>query len=168
MKVCIYTQKSVEGEPAVPVKEDNILRAIRSIKKFLRIAKMNELYVTKPYLEEHKKRRKSFERSVLFSSIIAGFVILLSIIFPIINKGMLDLSLIFLAFILAGFILALPLFKYTPAIENSEPSIIQPAKSSKTKESVEKAKEPDKEKNRKIVKKAKQKKPAKTKTKKAK
>ena len=62
MKVCISCQKDMEGKRAVPVKEDRIIRVIRTIKKTLGIAQMNELFVCEIDLEEHVQRRKSFEK----------------------------------------------------------------------------------------------------------
>ena len=87
MKICIYTQKSVEGQKAVPIKEDRIIRIIREIKKMVGIAKMNELYVSEPHLEEHKKRRKGFEKQLLFASVLAGLIVVI-VLFSLIFSGM--------------------------------------------------------------------------------
>ncbi|MFZ5500640.1 MAG: hypothetical protein ACOY58_01830, partial [Candidatus Micrarchaeota archaeon] len=72
MKICVSCENDVAGKEAYPVKEDRIIRAIRSIKKALKIAQMNELYVCKDCLEAHGKKRKSFEKTMLFAAILAA------------------------------------------------------------------------------------------------
>jgi energy-converting hydrogenase Eha subunit A len=123
MRICIYTQKSVEGQLAVPVRDDRVIRTIRAVKKFFGIAQMNELYVSVPHLEEHKKRRRSFEKSLLFASVFAGLVIVV-VLFSLVFSGRFDLWAIVSAFIIAGFVLALPLFKYSPALEAVDPKVV--------------------------------------------
>lgn len=123
MRICIYTQKSVDGQLAVPVRDDRIIKTIRAVKKFFGIAQMNELYVSAPHLEEHKKRRRSFEKSLLFASVFAGLIIVV-VLFSLIFSGRFDLWAIASAFIIAGFVLALPLFKYSPAIAGTDPAVV--------------------------------------------
>lgn len=123
MKICIYTQKSVEGQLAVPVRDDRVIRTIRSVKKFFGIAQMNELYVSVPHIEEHRKRRRAFEKSLLFASVFAGLIIVV-VIFSLVLSGRFDVWAIASAFIIAGFVLALPLFKYSPALEARDPIVV--------------------------------------------
>ncbi len=123
MRICIYTQKSVDGQLAIPVQDDRIIRTIRSVKKFFGIAQMNELYVSAPHLEEHRKRRRGFEKSLLFASVFAGLIIVV-VLFSLILSGRFDLWAIASAFIIAGFVLALPLFKYSPALSATEPIVV--------------------------------------------
>ena len=146
MRICIYTQESVEGQKAIRVKEDRIIRTIRKIKQAFGIAQMNELYVSEEHLKEHKKRRGSFEKSMLFASVFAGFIIVI-VLFSLIFSGRFDLWAVVSAFIIAGFILALPLFKYSPALEGDEPKIVGSAPSEK------KAPAPKKEAKKKVAKK---------------
>ncbi|MBN1169774.1 hypothetical protein JXA56_02015 [Candidatus Micrarchaeota archaeon] len=123
MKVCIYTQENVDGKSAIPVKEDRIIYAIRKIKKIFGIAQMNELYVSEDHVKEHLKRRKSFERSMLFVSVFAGLIMILAL-FSMVYSGRIDLWALISAFIISGFVLVLPLFKYSPALQWDEPKTI--------------------------------------------
>jgi hypothetical protein len=116
MKVCITCQSDVSAKTAYPIKEDRIIRTIRAVKKTLGIAQMNELYVCKDCLGKHAERRKSFEKSMLFSSVFAG-LILVVLLAAIVLSGRFDAWAIVSAFIVAGFILALPVFRYAPAVE---------------------------------------------------
>ncbi|MBD3210947.1 hypothetical protein GF318_06230 [Candidatus Micrarchaeota archaeon] len=123
MKICIATQKSVEGKRAVKVKEDRIIKAIRAIKKALGIAQMNELYVSEEHLEEHLKRRRSFEKSILFASVVAGLLVI-AVLAALFLSGRFDLWAVVSALIVGTFVLALPLFKYAPAVESKVPKVI--------------------------------------------
>ncbi|MDD5171419.1 MAG: hypothetical protein PHF60_00080 [Candidatus ainarchaeum sp.] len=116
MKVCVACQANVENKAAVPIKEDRIIRTIRAIKKFFGVAQMNELYVCEADLPKHMERRRSFERTMLFASIFAGLVIIL-LLYSIISSGRFDAWAMVSAFVVALFVLALPLFRYTPAVE---------------------------------------------------
>ncbi|VVC04610.1 Uncharacterised protein [Candidatus Bilamarchaeum dharawalense] len=117
-KVCIMCQANVDGKPgAVAIREDRIITTIRTIKKKLGIAQMNQLYVCQTDLQKHSERRKSFEKSMMIATVLAG-VILVIMILAIILSGRLDAWAIVSAFILAGFVIILPVFKYTPATVN--------------------------------------------------
>jgi len=126
MKVCIACQKDVEGKKAVPVKEDRIIRTIRTVKKAMGIAQMNELYVCEADIEEHLKRRRSFEKSLLFASVLAGLIIVV-VLLALLLSGRFDLWALVSALIIGGFILVLPLFKYSPALEEGTPLHVGPA-----------------------------------------
>ena len=120
MKVCIACQADVEGKQAVPIKEDRIIRVIRAIKRVFGVAQMNELYVCQADLPKHAERRRSFERTMLFASIFAGIMVLLilySIVTTLLGSGHFDLWAPVSAIVVAFFVLTLPLFRYTPAIE---------------------------------------------------
>ncbi len=121
MKVCIVCEKEITDNKATAVKEDRIIRTLRSIKGMFKIAKKNELYVCSEDLKKHEERRKSFEKGVLFASIGAGIVIVV-IIAKTVLSGFEGWS-IASGFVLAGFILMLPLFRYTPAVEGGTSSI---------------------------------------------
>jgi hypothetical protein len=118
MKVCITCQQSVEGKRAVRVREDRVIRAIRAIKKALRIAQMNELYVCEADIRKHLEHRRAFEKMLLFASILAGLIVVLLIGLLLIS-GRFDLWAMFSSLIIAGFVLVLPLFRYAPALEES-------------------------------------------------
>ena len=160
MKICIYTQESIEGQKAVRIKEDRIIRTIRTIKRAIGIARMNELYVSEPHLEEHRKRRKSFEKSMLFASVLAGLIVVV-VVFSLLFAGNFDFWAIVSAFILGAFVLVLPLFKYSPALEpgppvlvSAEPAKPEPAKPEPAKAEKARAEKP-KKKSRKAPKKKK-------------
>ena len=116
MRVCISCQKDVSGKSAYPIKEDRIIRVIRAAKKALGIAQMNELYVCQDCLAKHGERRKSFEKSMLFASVFAGLVLVV-LLAAIVLSARFDAWAVVSAFIVAGFILVLPVFKYAPAVE---------------------------------------------------
>jgi hypothetical protein len=149
MKICIYTQKSVEGERAIPIQEDRIIRGIRAIKKIFGVAQNNELFVSEAYLQEHTKRRKSFEKSMLFASVLAGLVFI-AVLYSIVSTGRFEGLAILSAFVIGGFILSLPLFKYSPGLSGDTPKLVgvsSPAKATKPKpKAVAKPKKPAKKK----------------------
>jgi hypothetical protein len=106
----------MSGKSAIPIREDRIIRTIRAIKKRFGVAQMNELFVCEADLPKHMERRRSFERTMLFASIFAGLVVIL-LLYSIISSGRFDAWAIVSAFVVALFVLALPLFRYTPAVE---------------------------------------------------
>ncbi len=116
MRVCIVCEGNVEGKKASKVREDKIIAAIRSVKKKLGIAKMNELYVCSECQDKHSSRRKEFEKLVLYATIFAGIILIL-LLGRMILLGSFDALAILFAFILGVFVLLLPLFKYVPAVE---------------------------------------------------
>ncbi len=148
MKICIYTQKTVEGERAIPIQEDRIIRGIRAIKKIFGVAQNNELFVSEAYLQEHSKRRKSFEKSMLFASVLAGLVFI-AVLYSIVSSGRFEVLAILSAFIIGGFILCLPLFKYSPGLSGDTPKLIGASSSpAKKPKAVSKEKKPAKKKKK--------------------
>lgn len=123
MKVCIACQADVSGKKAVRVKEDRIIKAIRKVKKAFKIAQMNELYVCEKDIPQHLERRRSFEKSLLFASVLGGLILVL-VIAVLLLSGKFEIWPIISAFIVAGFIIALPVFKYAPALEGKVPEIV--------------------------------------------
>ncbi|MFH1520262.1 MAG: hypothetical protein ABID61_01315 [Candidatus Micrarchaeota archaeon] len=119
MKICIICQATADSKSSTPIKEDKVIRIIRAIKKKLNIAQMNELYVCKNDLQKHSERRKSFEKSVMFASILAGIILVVSVL-SVVLSGKFELWGIISGIMLAGIIMLLPAFKYTPAIENKQ------------------------------------------------
>jgi energy-converting hydrogenase Eha subunit A len=126
MKICISCETNVEGKKAYKVKEDRIIGTVRRIKKAIGLAKNNELYVCENCLQKHMEKRKSFEKSVLFGTVIA-VVILVVLLGMLLLSGRFDIWAIVSTFIISGFVLALPLFKYAPALEGVPPSALMPS-----------------------------------------
>jgi energy-converting hydrogenase Eha subunit A len=116
MKVCVSCQMDVEGKKALPVREDRIIRTIRSVKRALNVAQNNELFVCQDCMPKHMERRKSFEKSMLFSSVFAA-LILVVLVAALLLSGRFDPWALISAVIVCGFILALPIFRYAPAVE---------------------------------------------------
>ena len=116
MKVCISCHSDVEGKKATRIREDRIIRVIRTIKRTFGIAQMNELYECEDDMQEHRKRRQSFEKSMLFASVLAGIVVVM-VLAALLLSGRFDPWPIVSAFIIGTFVLVLPLFKYAPALE---------------------------------------------------
>ncbi len=116
MKVCIICQQDVSAKAAAPIKEDRIIRTIRSVKKAFGLAQNNELFVCSDCTSKHTERRKSFEKSMLFASVLAGLVLVI-LLAAIVLSPRFDPWGLISAFVVALFVLALPVFKYTPAAE---------------------------------------------------
>ncbi len=131
MKVCIICQQDVAAKSAAPIKEDRIIRTIRAVKKAFGIAQNNELFVCSDCTSKHAERRKSFEKSMLFASVLAGLVLVV-LLAAVVLSGRFDPWGFVSAFVVALFILALPVFKYTPAAEalparaTPSPAIVPP------------------------------------------
>ncbi len=116
MKVCIVCSTNVEGKKASKVRDDRILKSIRSIKSLLKVAKMNELYVCENDLPKHAERRKKFERNLLIAMILSVLLFIL-FIYSAFAASRLDLWAAVSAVIISLFILAFPILTYAPAVE---------------------------------------------------
>jgi len=117
MKVCVTCQGDVEGKKAFPIQEDRIIGAIRAMKRILRVAQNNELYVCESCLPKHIERRRSFEKTLLFASVLAGLMLILVTISPLLS-GRFEAMAIFSGIVVAGLIISMPiLFKYVPAVQ---------------------------------------------------
>lgn len=128
-KICIVCQKDVAGLRALPVREDRVIKAIRGAKTVLGQVipflkpQNNQLFVCEACMPKHVETRRSFEKVMLFASIVAALMVLL-LIYSVISSGRFDAWVIVSALIVAVFMLALPLFRYTPAVE--EGTVQQP------------------------------------------
>jgi hypothetical protein len=116
MKVCISCETDVTGKKAYPIKEDRIIRAVRTVKKALGIAKMNDLYVCENCLEKHKGRRQSFEKSMLFATVLGGIIIIVMLGMMLLS-GKLDIWAAVSSIVIGGFVMVLPFFRYAPAVQ---------------------------------------------------
>lgn len=124
MKVCVDCQQDVVGKKAVKVKEDKTIRMLRGLKRFLRIAKENDLYVCEADLEKHLERRKSFEKTMLIFAAIAAFIVVLLFV-AILLSGRFEILTIISAILIGIFLFLFSvIFKYVPAVESLTPELV--------------------------------------------
>ena len=115
-KVCIIHQKESDG---IPVRDDLILKTIRGAKRMLKVSTGNQLVVCKAHVEEAKKRRAKFERSMMtLAGIGALFGVVMLAISILSQKSIFDVLraivlLVFLVLVMA----MLSLYQYFPALE---------------------------------------------------
>jgi uncharacterized membrane protein len=124
MKICIECEKDVSGKKAVKIREDRIIQAIRKVKEITRTAQGNELYVCEEHVEQHKTRRKKFERSILIFGILAGVVVVLLVGMLLMSEKF-DIILFIYSVLIGVFILAIAvIFRYCPGMENETPVLV--------------------------------------------
>lgn len=138
MKVCIECEKNVEGIKAVKIKEDNVILAIRSIKRALKASKENELYVCEEHLKKHIERRKSFQKSLVLFGVAAVLVFVLGLISMVLSGNFSILGFLAAIVIAAFLILFAVIFKYTPDVESSSLYLIPVAEEKPAKGKVKK------------------------------
>jgi fatty acid desaturase len=118
MRVCFVCQKEQRSGQGTPVKDDIVIRAIRRIKKAFGISTGNVLVVCDNCLEESKKRRQKFERSLLtFGGLGAVLGVILLIASILSGKSLIAIlqSIILLVFLVVVFSL-FSLLQYHPAV----------------------------------------------------
>jgi len=114
--MCVACQTEVTGRRALPVKEDRIIRTLRAVKKALGIAQNNQLFVCESCMPKHSERRRSFEKTLLFASVLAGIMLVLLILVPMLS-GRFEAWAIVSGIIVACFVVLVPIiFKYVPAV----------------------------------------------------
>ncbi|MBI2079311.1 hypothetical protein HYT84_00980 [Candidatus Micrarchaeota archaeon] len=117
MKVCIICQKDeTKTSMKLKVKDDQLIRVIRTIKSSIGVAKNNELYVCDSDIQAYKERRKKFERdAVLFGAVSIGIILVMGGL-PLL-AGQFNLFIILVSVLVAAFFfLFAVLFKYVPAV----------------------------------------------------
>lgn len=118
MRVCFVCQKEQKPGQGTPVKDDIVIRAIRRIKKAFGISTGNVLVVCNNCLEESKKRRQKFERSLLtFGGLGAVLGVILLIAAILSGKSLIAIlqSLLLLVFLVVIFSL-FSLLQYHPTV----------------------------------------------------
>jgi len=118
--VCIICEKEKNGEP---VAEDAVLKYIRLAKQKLNMAKNNRLVVCSECMEAHKKKRAEFEKILVQHAAIAALVVIAFLALAFMGKGF-SLVTVLLAFLVAGFILALSLARYWPGLEKGDEGVL--------------------------------------------
>ncbi len=131
-KVCIICGNEIKKtDGAYRVKEDIVIKWLREIKKKLKIAKNNELFVCKEDYEKYKEKRKQFERNFTFASALAAAILLLLIIVPIFFGSLPGISSIFFGLIVGAFLILMALISYLPAVEGETTVVEEKAKNKK-------------------------------------
>jgi len=116
--VCIVCEKEKEG---VPVKEDNIIKFIRSIKKRLGVAKGYSLDVCSDCWAKYEEKRKNYEKSMLTWLVIGAALIVIMLLLIIltgwINFVNMITTILMLAILLGIMIGLVFISRYVPKTE---------------------------------------------------
>ncbi len=116
VKVCIIcANETFDGEL---IQDTQIIKAIRTLKQKLKMASNNQLAVCPAHLEDFVKRRKSFEKKVLFHVGLSALIVFISVLLPLMTSRSIELMSVFLVLILALFLSALSLLSYVPPLQN--------------------------------------------------
>jgi len=115
-KVCIIHQKPSDG---IPVKDDLILKTIRRLKQAFKASTGNQLVVCNAHLDEARKKRAKFEKSLITSAGIGAiFGIIMLAVSILSQRSLFDiLRAIVLLVFLVVVMSALSLYQYFPALE---------------------------------------------------
>lgn len=142
-KVCIFCEKEPNNICTYPVRDDFIIKTIRTIKQKLGIAKNNELCVCENCLPIYTEKKKKFERNVLLHVAVGVIVFVLLNSLQFMN-GRFSVEIFLSSLLFAVLIGGLPILNYrTPLIgeaiepfQQSQTPIIPATivKSSKTKQ----------------------------------
>ncbi len=113
---CLICQKETVGSP---VKEDFVIRGIRKIKTSLKIARGTNLIICDEHLEEARKKRERFEKSLLtYGGIGAVIGIILVIAGLLGGRDLISiLSSMLIAILLIVVLVIFSLAYYFPAVE---------------------------------------------------
>jgi len=128
-KVCIICYQEKNG---VPVQDDAVIRAIRSIKQRLHMAKNNALVVCAGCMEAYQKKRQKYERDLVMHVVLAGVVLVVFVLAPIFTSGF-SIPAIVLGVLLAALIVALSVFSHCPKIAGGKEEKKETAKAEKRK-----------------------------------
>jgi hypothetical protein len=117
--ICLICQKEAIG---LPIKEDFVIRGIRKIKTALKVARGSKLIICNEHLEEAKKKRERFEKTLLTYGGSGGVVGILLIIASILGgRDLLSILSILLIAVLLIFVLVIfSLAYYFPAVEGKK------------------------------------------------
>jgi hypothetical protein len=116
-KKCVVCQKDLVSGRAARVKEDFVINGIRKVKKALRVARGNELYVCENDYEKQQARRKDYEKNIVIFATIGVVIFAMLNVLPLIG-GRLEISFFLSTFFLSALIVIVPVvFKYVPASE---------------------------------------------------
>ncbi len=112
--VCVVDGKEVKK--GYRIKEDFVIRTIRSIKKSLGIAKNNKLFVCEEHKELLIKKRKNYERIAIIISVSLAALFIFAVFLPLIEGRLTVFS--FISFLLITVLMFGMLFlSHVPRIE---------------------------------------------------
>ena len=111
-KYCVVCFKEKDG---YKIYDDAVIRTIRGIKQRLGIAKNNTLVVCRGCLEEHRKKRKSYEKTLIIHIVLAGVVLVAFVLLPLLTTGF-SLAAVGLGIILAALIAGMAVFSHHPKL----------------------------------------------------
>lgn len=75
MKIDIVSKEPLKpGTQAYKVKNDIVINTLANIKKMLKTYQGNELYVSQQNIEDYKKKRKEFEKSLMLASVLVVLI----------------------------------------------------------------------------------------------
>ena len=113
-RICWICEREVAG--GAPIKDDKVIRFIRSIKKKLGILKGNELVVCEEHIDQYKEKRRRFEKNLVLYATAAVILAVGLPLIPLILGGGFQLQTVCFSFILGAMILALSILNYVPAL----------------------------------------------------
>jgi len=115
-EVCIVCQNEKKG---APVNEDFVINGLRKLKQFFKSSTGYKLVVCNECKETAKKKRQSFEKTLLTYLGLGGIILVVMIIFSLISGGPLlsILQSIFVLLFLVILLAALSLLNYFPSFE---------------------------------------------------
>jgi hypothetical protein len=117
--ICLICQKEAIG---LPIREDFVIRGIRKIKTAFKVARGSKLIVCNEHLEEARKKRERFEKTLLTYGGSGGVIGILLIIASILGgRDLLSILSVLLIAVLLIFILVIfSLAYYLPAVEEKK------------------------------------------------
>ena len=113
-RMCIMCSEQVEG--GEPVENTQVIQIIRAIKKKLNMATNNHLVVCTQHLEDYKKKRSGFERKLILHIAGGAILLLVSIVLPLMSSRPIELTSVFMIFLLALFLVGLAMLSYVPPL----------------------------------------------------
>lgn len=114
-KVCIICYQEKGGEAVL---DDAVIRAIRGMKQRLGMAKNNTLVVCGGCMEAYRKKRQKYERDLVMHVVLAGVVVVVFVLAPILTSGF-SLASLVLGLVLAGLIVGLSVFSHCPKVSDA-------------------------------------------------
>ena len=116
-KVCIICSNEKDGSA---VQDDAVINSIRAVKQRLGMAKNNTLVVCKDCMDAYAAKRKKYERDLVTHVVIAGVVLVIFVLAPILTTGF-SITSVVVGILLAAIIIGLSVFSYSPRLVTGLP-----------------------------------------------